>query len=661
MLRNSIGRERSPGLRALVQRWSRVCLPGALGCSLGNGAPGTSSEGGTLSVATGNLTPAAARAPSPAPAFLPDVCATWGHALPNSLAWVIGDFEGVDDHGKASGERMRITEERVWLAEADPSESLTIGTPYFHPSEAAFCIAASQVPAPLRLRWPAQDPGAGVIDVELDLLSDGIFTSVSGGMTLHMKRATAPLAPPVPAPTDLEGALRKGTFQDLERMLAVKADVNAAFEDGPLPLEIASKLGQLRMVQRLLAAGARPNVKGETTPLVAAVDLGDAPLVRALLAAGADPLLPGEYDRLPIVAAATPIVPAVIEPLLAAMPSLDGAGVDQLAFMAIHEGRRDMLQRLLKAGWKVNQDGRSRSVLEVAADAKQWDTFQLLVEAGADTGARVQPYDLPLVLHAAKEGPPELMDALLRAHANVDVRDGRGRTAPWFALENPALLERLIDAGASLDQKDESGENILHFAVRNGAVGAARRLVAAAPQLLAERNMGGQTPLALARDEGNGDLAIVLQGSVNRATQLNAPLIVAAAGIASRGPDGRIAIVRPTMRVEASLGTLFAVEWENPSGVSLSTLLVTVNIEHPPIVGADGTSSILHHTELVRPNTPGERDLYAWSMDKPAELQPGPWRFVVTVFGDPARTQPLFVAERTFDVVLASAAPSSSH
>ena len=69
------------------------------------------------------------------------------------------------------------------------------------------------------------------------------------------------------------------------------ANPNIDDKNGVTPLTLASNLGWVEGVERLLKAGARvddPNAAGET-PLIAAIHRRDVAMVRLLLANGADP------------------------------------------------------------------------------------------------------------------------------------------------------------------------------------------------------------------------------------------------------------------------------------------------------------------------------------------------------------------------------------
>jgi ankyrin repeat protein len=90
--------------------------------------------------------------------------------------------------------------------------------------------------------------------------------------------------------TPLLFAARNGDVASARLLVAARADVNAAAEDGNAALVVAAHSGHGALAAYLLEAGADPNVSGAGyTALHAAILRGDLELVEALLARGADP------------------------------------------------------------------------------------------------------------------------------------------------------------------------------------------------------------------------------------------------------------------------------------------------------------------------------------------------------------------------------------
>lgn len=99
--------------------------------------------------------------------------------------------------------------------------------------------------------------------------------------------------------SDLErlvDAVVEGDVDELSRLLDAGVDANTADRTGNTALKIAVQLGRLDLVERLLAAGARPDEgnQGSSDPALfralTSFEVGErAPLVERLLEAGADP------------------------------------------------------------------------------------------------------------------------------------------------------------------------------------------------------------------------------------------------------------------------------------------------------------------------------------------------------------------------------------
>ena len=142
-----------------------------------------------------------------------------------------------------------------------------------------------------------------------------------------------------------------------------------------------------------------------------------------------------------------------------------------------------------------------------------------------------------VLMEAVASGVPEVAEAILAAHPDVNASDERGRTAVWYVSEGNDYWDRrrhadrrqvilmLARAGADLDAQDEAGNTALHGAyyknvakalieegadvnirnndgdtplMKNFSVEAAKLLVAAGADVHA-KNHEGKTALDFAR------------------------------------------------------------------------------------------------------------------------------------------------------------------
>lgn len=118
------------------------------------------------------------------------------------------------------------------------------------------------------------------------------------------------------------------------------------------------------------------------------------------------------------------------------------------------------------------------TALSLAAFHANLSAVRLLLDKGADvnvanvSGLRVKNGLVALsrmtALMSAPESSPEVMEALLKAGANVNARDVRGMTPLMLAVAtdspNPRIVRMLLDRGADADVKSTDGERALDWA-----------------------------------------------------------------------------------------------------------------------------------------------------------------------------------------------------
>jgi ankyrin repeat protein len=110
------------------------------------------------------------------------------------------------------------------------------------------------------------------------------------------------VAPPASAP-HLVIKARSGDTAGAIALIENKVDVNATGSDGTTALHYAAYRDDVALVERLLKAGAKPNVVNQygSTPLNEAAVVGNPAVIGKLLAAGANPNLANGDDQTPLM------------------------------------------------------------------------------------------------------------------------------------------------------------------------------------------------------------------------------------------------------------------------------------------------------------------------------------------------------------------------
>ncbi|HEY5920987.1 MAG TPA: ankyrin repeat domain-containing protein [Kofleriaceae bacterium] len=186
---------------------------------------------------------------------------------------------------------------------------------------------------------------------------------------------------------ELEDAIREGQAKKLAKLLDAGADVNARSGKYSL-ITLAVILNQPAILALLLERGADPDA---TNPIGTAARAGRAKMVDALLAAGAKPV-PIDCERWQ-----TPLL------------------------QAAYSGHAGIVKRMLAAGAAIDfVDDYGRSALFLAAmegpSKNHTKTVEILIAAGADVNQRGQGGYTPLGI-ARRNGRPDVEARLVAAGA----------------------------------------------------------------------------------------------------------------------------------------------------------------------------------------------------------------------------------------------------
>lgn len=118
-------------------------------------------------------------------------------------------------------------------------------------------------------------------------------------------------------------------------------------------------------------------------------------------------------------------------------------------------------------GWRGTHPAATPAAEGMARDLGVW-----LLEQGFDPTNLERPvaHAMTALLHAARAGRSEIVQALLAAGAAVDAVNSDGNNALWLACfaDSPACAELLIRAGVAIDQANLTGATALMYAASAG-------------------------------------------------------------------------------------------------------------------------------------------------------------------------------------------------
>ena len=281
-----------------------------------------------------------------------------------------------------------------------------------------------------------------------------------------------------PSPLDL--ASRRGHVGVMQALLNAQADVNLADSEGaPTSLGAAIAGEQCEAIRVLVDAGGDIHARAwrtEYQPIHAACEIGSVQVLETLLKLGADrESLATSAPRRPINIAAKHGKIDVVVALLAAGSPVDYSCRHSRALTPLEDaaygGHTAVAKTLLANGANVNGAGGGCTPLHAAAGANHVDVVDVLLQAGADPNP-LAVGDLDTPLHqAVVELAHESAFALLKHGADVNLADDYGDTplhnAARFTVGKKGsydMLEILLRFGADQNAVNAAGYTALFYA-----------------------------------------------------------------------------------------------------------------------------------------------------------------------------------------------------
>ena len=316
--------------------------------------------------------------------------------------------------------------------------------------------------------------------------------------------------------TALVVASSRGHYAIVELLIDAGADVNVMGAYHSTALLVASFHGHYTIVELLIGAGADVNAgEAERPALVAASSRGHTAIVQLLINAGAD-VNAGEADRSALVEASLYGHTAIVQLLIDAGADVNAGEADRSALVAASSyGHTAIVQLLIDAGADVNTGGADRATLVEASRRGHDQVDEGAIYAGTDTalikatlnghdpiverllkaGARIDTIGVrgPALRMAAIKGHGRVVEQLLKAGAQVNMKTTYGSAIKVAAEEGHlGILEQLLEAGADVNADEATSLNALtattlEAAVMNGQFQIVERLLEAGAEV--NRNM----------------------------------------------------------------------------------------------------------------------------------------------------------------------------
>ncbi len=173
---------------------------------------------------------------------------------------------------------------------------------------------------------------------------------------------------------------------------------------------------------------------------------------------------------------------------------------EPLVKAAFEDDLRAVEQLVTRQNVNVRDKPSGLTALECAVRSGNREMVQALLRAGADVNARDESKQTVL-MQLGEEATSEILWDLINAGAKLNLKNEDGNTAlmALAMVNNSCVLSTLLQAGARVDEKNNDGETALILAASNGLIKNVRALIAAGADVNA-RDKENRTALSHAKE-----------------------------------------------------------------------------------------------------------------------------------------------------------------
>ena len=276
-----------------------------------------------------------------------------------------------------------------------------------------------------------------------------------------------------------------------------------------------------KIVKTLVDAGADVNIQDKltkNTALIHASQKGCLEIVKTLVDAETDVNIKNEYEQTALMRASREDYLEIVKTLIQAGADLNLQGQAQgttekgwtALIHASRVGNLAVVKCLVDAGADLNLKTKGGwTALMHASDQSHKEVVKVL--RAAESG---KPHDSDDLIRASENGYLKTVKALIDAGADVNIKNGYGKTALMCASRKGCLeiVKILIQARADLNLQDQDQWTALIYASGAGHLEIVKYLVDAGADLNL-KTKGGWTASMHASDQGHREVVTVLRAA----------------------------------------------------------------------------------------------------------------------------------------------------